>query len=124
MPLGYFSPQCIYRRPGDRSPHLYISRHSCPVLHHNTTPSWYEEIKIILPTNITTQHHLLFSFHHISCDIKKKEPANLLETSVGYAWLPLLYKGKLNIDETILPVAASLPSGYLSIQPLGLGKGV
>jgi dedicator of cytokinesis protein 9/10/11 len=116
--------KCIYRRPGDNSPHLYVSRHSCPVLHHNTSPTWYEEIKILLPAHITPQHHLLFSFHHISCDIKKKEPANSLESSVGFAWLPLLYKGKLNIDETTLPVAASLPSGYLSIQPLGLGKGV
>ena len=81
-------------------------------------------MKIQLPVHITTQHHLLFSFHHISCDIKKKEPANALESPVGYAWLPLLNKGKLNIDEQCLPVATSLPAGYLSIQPLGLGKGV
>jgi hypothetical protein len=27
-------------------------------------------------------------------------------------------------DEQVLPIAANLPSGYLSIQPLGLGKGV
>jgi dedicator of cytokinesis protein 9/10/11 len=67
---------------------------------------------------------LLFSFFHISCDIKKKEPANSLESPVGYAWLPLLNKGKLNIDEQTLAVASSLPAGYLSIQPLGLGKGV
>jgi dedicator of cytokinesis protein 9/10/11 len=101
-----------------------VSRLSCPVLHHQTSPSWYEEIKIQLPLHITPQHHLLFSFFHISCDIKKKELSNSLETSVGYAWLPLLKKGKLNIEEQWLPVAASLPSGYLSIQALGLGKGV
>jgi hypothetical protein len=45
-------------------------------------------------------------------------------TSVGYAWLPLLNKGRLNIEEQSLAVACQLPSGYLSIQPLGLGKGV
>lgn len=97
---------------------------SCPVLHHNTSPTWYEEIKIQLPVHITLQHHLLFSFFHISCDIKKKELANSLESPVGFAWLPLLNKGKLNIEEQSLAVAASLPAGYLSIQPLGLGKGV
>lgn len=94
------------------------------MLHHNTSPTWYEEIKIQLPVHITSQHHLLFSFHHISCDSKKKELANSLESPVGFAWLPLLNKGKLNIDEQVLPVAASLPAGYLSIQPLGLGRGV
>lgn len=43
---------------------------------------------------------------------------------VGYAWLPLLSKGKINVDEHIISVAATLPAGYLSIQPLGLGHGV
>lgn len=43
---------------------------------------------------------------------------------VGFAWLPLLAKGKINVDEHSIAVAASLPPGYLSIQPLGLGKGV
>ena len=38
--------------------------------------------------------------------------------------MPLLNKGKLNIEEHSLAVAATLPVGYLSIQPLGLGKGV
>jgi len=73
---------------------------------------------------LTTKHHLLFSFRHVSCDIKKKEQANAPETSIGYAWMPLLNKGKLNSDDQSLPVATSLPIGYLSIQPLGLGKGV
>jgi hypothetical protein len=94
------------------------------VLHHNTSPTWYEEIKIKLPTNLTPQHHLLFSFTHVSCDIKKKEQINSTTAPVGYAWLVLLNKGKLNIEEQCLAVAASLPIGYLSIQPLGLGKGV
>jgi dedicator of cytokinesis protein 9/10/11 len=123
LKLNFVEFQCIYRRPGQHS-HNFVAQLSCPVLHHNTTPTWYEEIKIQLPVHITPQHHLLFSFFHISCDIKKKELANSLETSIGYAWLPLLNKGKLNIDEQSLPVASSLPPGYLSIQPLGLGKGV
>lgn len=36
----------------------------------------------------------------------------------------MLSKGKINVEEQILPVAAALPTGYLAIQPLGLGKGV
>lgn len=97
------------------------------MLHHNTGPTWYEEIKLRLPLRITAQHHLLFSFFHVSCNIAKKKDlasGTSAETPVGYAWLPLLAKGKMNIEEQCLAVAASLPVGYLSIQPLGLGKGV
>lgn len=98
---------------------------SCPVLHHNTNPSWYEEIKIRLPLNVSSQHHILFSFVHVSCDLSKRRDANTsFENPVGYSWLPLLPKGKINVEEQMLPVAASLPAKYLSIQPLGLGKGV
>lgn len=75
--------------------------------------------------NIHSQHHLLFSFVHVSCDLTKKREANAAyENPVGYAWLPLLSKGKINVDEQILPVAVTLPSGYLAIRPLGLGRGV
>ncbi|XP_008205538.1 dedicator of cytokinesis protein 9 isoform X2 [Nasonia vitripennis] len=114
--------RCIYGRPGTA---LLISRISCPVLHHSTTPSWYEEIKIRLPLKLHYKHHLLFTFYHISCDINKKKE-NGIENCLGYAWLPLLTKGRLAfIEESIkvLPVATHLPDGYLSIQPLGLGKG-
>lgn len=41
-----------------------------------------------------------------------------------YAWAPLLKNGKLIEEIVNLPIATHLPSGYLSIQPLGLGKGV
>ncbi|XP_033225104.1 dedicator of cytokinesis protein 9 isoform X4 [Belonocnema kinseyi] len=115
--------RCIYGRPG--GPLLRL-RASCAVLHHNATPSWYEEMKIRLPTKLHVKHHLLFSFYHISCDMNKKKE-NGVENCVGYSWLPLLHKGRLNVDTEanvqVLPVATHLPSGYLSIQPLGLGKG-
>nr|CAI5852247.1 unnamed protein product [Callosobruchus analis] len=111
--------QCIYGRPG-QSP--LVSQVSCAVLHHNTIPMWYEEVKIRLPTNILQTHHLLFTFYHISCDITKKRE-NGIESCVGYAWLPLLQKGKLNVETQIIPVASHLPPGYLSVTPFGLGKG-
>lgn len=104
---------------------MLVSQIACPVLHHNTTPSWYEELKLRLPLGIFPEHHLLFSFYHVSCNLGKKRDANAsFETPIGYAWLPLLQKGKINLDEQVIPVAATLPVGYLSIQPLGLGKGV
>ncbi|XP_056646243.1 dedicator of cytokinesis protein 9 isoform X1 [Diorhabda sublineata] len=111
--------QCIYGRPGQP---LLVSQTSCAVLHHNTYPTWYEEIKIRLPTNILFSHHLLFTFYHISCDITKKRE-NGIETCVGYAWIPLLQKGRLSVETQIIPVAANLLPGYLTIHPFGLGKG-
>ncbi|CAH0557569.1 unnamed protein product [Brassicogethes aeneus] len=111
--------QCIYGRP-DQQP--LVAQTSCAVLHHNTIPTWYEEVKIKLPTNILSTHHLLFTFYHISCDITKKREISI-ENCVGYSWLPLLHKGKLNVDVQSVPVAAHLPPGYLSIHPFGLGRG-
>ncbi|XP_043275620.1 dedicator of cytokinesis protein 9 isoform X2 [Venturia canescens] len=115
--------RCIYGKPGSQ---LLCPRANCAVLHHNAVPSWYEEIKMRLPTKLHAKHHLLFSFYHISCDMNKKKE-NGVENCVGYAWAVLLHKGRLNVDmETniqTLPVATHLPAGYLAIQPLGLGKG-
>ncbi|XP_041973645.1 dedicator of cytokinesis protein 9 [Aricia agestis] len=110
------SLQAIYGRYG------MTSQYRCSVLHHNASPSWSDEVKIRLPTTITTSHHLLFTFHHISCDIAKKNE-NSVETCIGYAWVPLLKNDKLIEEFVNLPIATHLPSGYLSIHPLGLGKG-
>ncbi|XP_072936312.1 dedicator of cytokinesis protein 9 [Epargyreus clarus] len=108
--------QVIYGRTG------MTTQYRCSVLHHNANPTWCDEAKVRLPATITSQHHLLFTFHHISCDLAKKNDTNV-ETCIGYAWVPLLKSDKL-VDEIVsLPIATHLPSGYLSIQPLGLGKG-
>lgn len=81
-------------------------------------------MKLRLPLKINQNHHLLFSLVHVSCDIKKKESTEKLDTPVGFAWLPLLTKGKMSVEEQGLSVAAALAPGYLSIKPFGLGKGV
>ncbi|XP_043640417.1 dedicator of cytokinesis protein 9 isoform X1 [Drosophila teissieri] len=113
--------KCIYGRPGQD---LLVSQIACPVLHHNVTPTWYEEIKLRLPLGLFPEHHLLFSFYHVSCNLSKKRDAHAaFETPIGYAWLPLLQKNRICLEEQQLPVAATLPVGYLSIQPLGWGKG-
>ncbi|XP_063376067.1 dedicator of cytokinesis protein 9 [Cydia fagiglandana] len=108
--------QVVYGRTG------MTTQYRCSVLHHNANPSWSDEAKIRLPATITPNHHLLFTFYHISCDLTKKNDANV-ETCIGYAWVPLLKNNKF-VDEIVnLSIATHLPSGYLSIQPLGLGKG-
>lgn len=114
--------RCIYGRPGES---LYVTQSFTAVTHHCVTPDFYEEVKIGLPLDLHDKHHLLFTFYHVSCDMVKatKRKDGPVETVVGYSWLPLLNKGRLNIEEGILPVASNLPAGYLSFKPLGLGKG-
>lgn len=45
------------------------------------SPEFYEEVKMKIPANLTDNHHLLFTFYHISCQPKQNTP---LETPVGY----------------------------------------
>lgn len=95
------------------------------VLHHRSNPEWYTEIKLSLPVSQDPRLHLLFQFFHISCSFDNKSKSSKpIENVVGYSWIPLLNKYRFIGGEHVLPVAATLPSGYLQIQPLGLGKGV
>lgn len=59
-----------------------VNKRTCSVVHHNTNPTWFEEIKIRLPVMLTSTHHLLFTFYHVSCDISKKQESGI-ETCVG-----------------------------------------
>ncbi|KAJ8338531.1 hypothetical protein SKAU_G00374970 [Synaphobranchus kaupii] len=83
--------KCIYGRPGGP---LYTKNAFAAVLHHQQNPEFYDEFKLELPTQITEKHHLLFTFFHISCDSSSSKAStkkrDLVETQVGYAWLPLL----------------------------------
>jgi len=94
------------------------------VLYHRSNPEWYSEIKLALPVGLDPSLHLLFQFFHISCSFEKVNKSKHIENIVGYAWMPLLNKFRFIGGEHILPVASTLPSGYLQIQPLGLGRGV
>lgn len=51
------------------------------------SPEFYEEMKMKIPANLTDNHHLLFTFYHISCQPKQNTP---LETPVGYTVSSLL----------------------------------
>ncbi|XP_048826602.1 dedicator of cytokinesis protein 9-like isoform X4 [Brienomyrus brachyistius] len=108
--------KCIYGRPGGP---LFTKHAFAAVLHHQQNPEFYDEIKMELPAQLTEKHHLLFTFFHVGCDsnsktsTKKKDP---VETQVGCAWLPLLKDGRVVMSEQQVPVAASLPAGYLGYQ--------
>ncbi|XP_050551818.1 dedicator of cytokinesis protein 7 isoform X1 [Spodoptera frugiperda] len=97
-----------------------FGRSSCPeftneayttVLYHNKNPSLYDEIKLKLPADLGDQHHLLFTFLHVSCQRKPVAPdqEKNLETPVGYSWLPLCRNGKLTCGDFSLPVMLEEP---------------
>ncbi|XP_032422871.1 dedicator of cytokinesis protein 9 isoform X11 [Xiphophorus hellerii] len=110
------SLKCIYGRPGGP---LFTKNAFTSVLHHQHNPEFYDEFKIELPTQLHEKHHLLFTFYHVSCDSNSKastKKKDVVETQVGYAWLPLLKDGRVIMNEHHIPVAANLPAGYLSCQ--------
>ncbi|KAM3591225.1 uncharacterized protein V6R79_024850 [Siganus canaliculatus] len=105
--------KCIYGKPGDS---LFTSSTYAAVLHHNQSPEFYDEVKIELPVHIHDKHHLLFTFYHISCESSSKTSSKKregVESLVGYSWMPLLKDGRMQSVELQLPVAATLPNGYL-----------
>ncbi|KAM9836745.1 dedicator of cytokinesis protein 11 [Aulostomus maculatus] len=105
--------KCIYGKPGDS---LFTSGIYAAVLHHNQSPEFYDEVKIELPVHLHEKHHILFSFYHISCESSSKASSKKregVESLVGYSWMPLLKDGRMQSMELQLPVAATLPPGYL-----------
>ncbi|XP_004567160.2 dedicator of cytokinesis protein 11 isoform X1 [Maylandia zebra] len=105
--------KCIYGKPGDS---LFTSSTYAAVLHHNQSPDFYDEVKIELPVHVHEKHHILFTFYHISCESSSKASSKKrdgVESLVGYSWMPLLKDGRMQSLEFQLPVAATLPAGYL-----------
>ncbi|KFV83956.1 Dedicator of cytokinesis protein 9 [Struthio camelus australis] len=114
--------KCIYGRPGGP---VFTRSAFAAVLHHHQNPEFYDEIKIELPTQLHEKHHLLFTFYHVSCDNSSKgstKKKDVVETQVGFSWLPLIKDGRVVTNEQHIPVSANLPSGYLSYQEVGVGK--
>jgi hypothetical protein len=136
---------------------LLVSSYSTIVTYHNKTPQFYDEIKVLLPLNLSEKHHLLFKFYHISCSNAKMQSnsnthpsdetisdlnnpsgvsfsstnqANtsnsqkLVETLIGYSWLPVFKSGRLINGEKHLPVAQTLSNNYLAFEQIGLGQSV
>ncbi|XP_044752960.1 dedicator of cytokinesis protein 7 [Coccinella septempunctata] len=85
------------------------------VTYHSKTPVFYDEIKIKLPATLADNHHLLFTFYHISC--QRKAEQNTVDVPVGYSWLPLLRDGRLIKGEFCLPVMLEPPPRNYSYIP-------
>uniref|UniRef100_M3ZDB1 Dedicator of cytokinesis 6 n=1 Tax=Xiphophorus maculatus TaxID=8083 RepID=M3ZDB1_XIPMA len=83
-----------------------------PIIYHNKSPEFYEETKMKIPANLTDNHHLLFTFYHISCQPKQNTP---LETPVGYTWIPLMQHGRLRTGSFSLPVSVEKPPPSYSV---------
>lgn len=71
-------------------PNIY-GKSSCPemsneaytaVTYHSKTPVFYDEVKIKLPAALGDNHHILFTFYHISC--QRKQDQMVVDTPVGY----------------------------------------
>lgn len=52
------------------------------VTYHSKNPFFYDEIKMKLPAALSDNHHLLFTFYHISCQRKVEQSS--VDTPVGY----------------------------------------
>ncbi|KAM3857704.1 dedicator of cytokinesis protein 11 [Diretmus argenteus] len=105
--------KCIYGKPGES---LFTGSAYAAVLHHNQSPEFYDEVKMELPVHVHEKHHILFTFYHISCEFSSKASTKKregVESLVGYSWMPLLKDGRMQSIELQLPVAATLPPGYL-----------
>ncbi|XP_039729079.1 dedicator of cytokinesis protein 6 isoform X4 [Pteropus medius] len=83
-----------------------------PVVYHSKSPEFYEEFKLRLPACMTENHHLLFTFYHISC---QPRPGTALETPVGFTWIPLLQHGRLRTGPFCLPVSVDQPPPSYSV---------
>ncbi|PAA86258.1 hypothetical protein BOX15_Mlig030368g1 [Macrostomum lignano] len=104
---------------GKSSCPAFVTSQFSPVLYHNKSPDFYDEIKIELPGDLSSGHYLLFSFFHISCQQRKGgEDNGQLETPLGYSWLPLYRSGVLSLGNYSLMVSADEPSTSMcSIVP-------
>ncbi|KAB1259404.1 Dedicator of cytokinesis protein 6 [Camelus dromedarius] len=83
-----------------------------PVVYHNKSPEFYEEFKLRLPACVTENHHLLFTFYHVSC---QPRPGTALEIPVGFTWIPLLQHGRLRTGPFCLPVSVDQPPPSYSV---------
>jgi hypothetical protein len=99
----------------------------CAVQYHERRLSMYEQIKIRLPTVLRPQHHLLFTFSHVQCNLGKLKKGDSPETIFGYACFPLFSDSRIVPDGSYgLPVVSgsSFPrSRYLESEGVSATAG-
>ncbi|TPP67900.1 hypothetical protein FGIG_09219 [Fasciola gigantica] len=82
------------------------------------------QFKLSMPLHITPEHHLFFRFYHVSVDTAgsltmrdKPSGKKPMESSTGYAWLPLLGpNGNVNTGTFQLSIASEIQPGYLNLR--------
>ena len=93
------------------------------VQYHEQRPHFFEEVRISLPPELLTNHHLLFVFKHINCALPKgkkgKESKEKMEDIAAYAWIRVLDQENniLADGDYDLSCAVDLPQRYLSADP-------
>ena len=97
----------IIEADGHRGKSYYTS-----VSYHKSVPLFIDETKLEIPENLTPDHHLFFTFYHIS--VKEGN-----ESVIGYSWLPLLDGSEQILNGlTSLPVCVQPPpNGYGRVGP-------
>ncbi|EGD79273.1 hypothetical protein PTSG_09690 [Salpingoeca rosetta] len=88
-----------------------------PVAYHNKMPEFHHEFKIRLPDKLTPDHHLLFTFFHVSCK-DKGDTEELNEKVIGYSWFPL-FKSRfayIPSQPLDLPVCLDKPADTYYLQ--------
>ncbi|GAA53744.1 dedicator of cytokinesis protein 9 [Clonorchis sinensis] len=128
--LGMLICKVFYSRPSTRQP-PFDSWFNTAVLYHEPSPQFNDTAKVSLPLHLTPQHHLLFRFYHVSVVTaggltSKERPSSKkpLESSVGFAWLPILgTDGNLNTGNFQLPISSDLPPGYLKFSSSPQARG-
>jgi hypothetical protein len=95
----------------------FLSEAFTSVVYHNKCPDFSDEIKMKLPTKLTDQHHVLFTFYHIKTKTKQTEP-QATESPIGWTWLPLYRDGRLQTGTFALPVMMEKPpTSYSFLTP-------
>ncbi|XP_072005660.1 dedicator of cytokinesis protein 6 isoform X3 [Engystomops pustulosus] len=97
---------------GRSSCNEFYSESYTSVVYHNKSPEFYEEFKMKIPGNLTENHHLLFTFYHVSC--RQNQPTSL-EIPAGYTWIPLMQHGRLRSGSFSLPVSVEKPPPSYSV---------
>ncbi|XP_040270912.1 dedicator of cytokinesis protein 6 isoform X5 [Bufo bufo] len=97
---------------GRSSCNEFYSESYTAVVYHNKSPEFYEEFKMKIPGNLTENHHLLFTFYHVSC---RQNQTTSLETPAGYTWIPLMQHGRLRTGSFSLPVSVEKPPPSYSV---------
>ena len=100
----------------------YTTSACTTVSYHSPKTNFYDEIKISLPVQPTTRHHLLFTFSHVSVDSQKKDKNT--ETVIGYSFIPLLLEQGRMEGEFDLPVIQPNSSAEFPLPPNYLRLGV